>query len=241
MQTLLMCALALTGTAHGAPDWHLDVGAQTEVPLLLGGFVRVEGPARLRLSLAVGAMPRPYLDLINNLAVKRTWYDEETAELVDASLKGSILFHPELGWRPLPNLGLNTAIGYQVVGLGGSVSSVELFETLTEMKVPPRIEEVAEDMDVGATLHMLTVRAGWDFVIAKRLVVGLSLGGAFTVGSRQRVEPYDVSLPDQPNLEEKANDTVQDVAAEGERRMGDIFTRSVHTPLIGLSIGGRIF
>lgn len=228
----LLATLALSSPAE-AGDWHVDAMLRTDVPVLLGVSGRVEAPQRLRASLSIGTLPGPYLDGIQWIATSAGWYDEVTASLIDAALKGSLLIRPELGFRPLPGHGWGFDAGYQLAALGGSLTPAETLGALGYEVTGDREAGDVAEVRANATLHMLTVGTGWEFVVARRLVLSVGVGGAFTVGSRTQIEGLESSDRRRPSA---ALDTA---AAAGEAYLDDILRSYIHTPYVSLAAGYR--
>jgi hypothetical protein len=213
----------------------VDIRLKTDVPLSTSLGVGVELPHRVRASLGVGLMPGPYLDIIQGMAVGFGWYDQVTADLIDAALQGSLLIHPEVGWRPLPKAGFHFDGGYSVAALGGAVTGSEALEALTGTELKDRDgQDAVVELTAGATDHMLTVRLGWEFVIAKRLVIDPSLGGAFTVGAGANIET-DLGS----SRFGGAVDNLSSFSSAGEAELVKLLKQYVHTPFVGVSVAYR--
>lgn len=236
---ILSAALCLADTAD-ASDWHLDASLGTDFPISLHGAVTVEGPYRLRARLGIGWMPGGYLDVINGIITGFGWYDDATAALIQAVLKDSLIVHPELGWRPVENAGFHFDVGYQMAGLGGSLSAVETVEALTGNDLPAEASEAAIDLQAAATDHMLTVNLGWEFVIKDRLIIDTGLGGAFSMSASSELTPnlntgrtgpgYDAMLAE-----------LDETMGEGETLLNETLTKYVHSPMIRIAVGYRFF
>ena len=211
---------------------HLDLVAKTDVAIDVGGRVDLELPYRLRVGLSVGVLPAPYVDVINAVVVGLGGYDEVTAALIEATIKNSLIIHTDLGWRPFPKQGFFFNTGYQLATLGGGLSGAEVIEAAVGGDAPAVAELL--DFDAAANVHMITVSLGWDFVIAKHLLLRPQLGGAFTVASKTTIEP-DFSYP------AIFNTAMNTFTGKSEAYLDDLFTSWVHTPTLGLHLGWRFF
>ena len=226
-----MNLLWMTSIVMGAPV-QVYLGAATDVPLDIAARVTVEGPYRLRLTTSVGWMPAGYLDLINGISVEAGWYDTTTASLIAVSLQNAIVWRTHLGWRPFPRHGFQFEVGYGMASLGGGLSAAEAVETLTGQTFP---RDAGEDLAVslGATVHMIDVSAGWEWVIRDHLFVRADLGGAFTLAAQSHITPdWEITHP-------RVQTAVDEITAEGESYLNDTFTTYVHTPTVGLGVGWR--
>jgi hypothetical protein len=237
IRTALVSAALLMPATAAAGDMHLDATLGTEFPVSLGGAVSFEGPARLRARVGVGFMPGPYLDTINSLSTGFGWYDDVTASLISAALKNSVIIHPQLGWRPVKKLGFHFGAGYQVAALGGSLSTAELIEAVTGTELDIDTSDAQIEVLAKATDHMVTVNVGYEFVVAKRLVIDTGLGGAFTVGANSSLEADLGSGRGSDRLES----AVQPLMDEGEVYLNDTLKSYVHAPMIRIAVGYRFF
>jgi len=237
----LIAAPALAAGADGDRDeLHVDAFASTYVPVSVGVAGRVELPYRIRATVGVGIMPGPYLDTVNALAVGVGWYGEPTANLIDAALKNSLIVHPRVGWRPVPTHGFHFGAGYQVAALGGSLSGAEAIAAATGTEVPDTEGDAAIEVDAAATDHMLTIEAGYEFVIQERLVIDLTLGGAFSVGSSARLARSEAVAEPRPGpAGADRGDPLDPLLRAGEAYLADTLTRYVHTPTLGVMVGYR--
>lgn len=232
----VLCALVLAVALVAAPrpaaaaDWHLHGEALTDVPILMGGRVTVEGPYRLRLATTLGAMPPFYVDLINAVGEQFDGYTEVTSALVSAALESSLVWRLHAGWRPFESLGLYAELGYGLVALGGGLSSEEVIAAATGGQ--PSQGAADRNYSIDAMLHMLDAEVGWEFVFWDALVLRASLGVAATLGSQTSVTPQ---------FEPTARRLVDALTAETERYLDDIFTTYVITPTLTIAIGYRFF
>ena len=58
-------------------------------------------------------MPGPYVDGINAFVIAVDGYKQETADLIEASLKDSMVWHVSLGWKPAKRAGGSPDYDYQ--------------------------------------------------------------------------------------------------------------------------------
>ncbi|MBM4368057.1 MAG: hypothetical protein FJ102_17725 [Deltaproteobacteria bacterium] len=207
----------------------LQLDAGTEFPLHVGGRLTLEGPARIRYSLSGGALPAPYLDAINAVAVDAGWYSDTDAELISATLEGAVVVRNHLGWRPFPGNGFNFELGYGFVGLGGSLTGSEVLEVMVARELP---ESLGANLAFSATasLHQVDATLGYDATLYRGLHLRVDLGAAVTLASTTVIEPeFDV-----PWLVEGA---VDELTTSGEEELDAIFLSYVHVPTLGLMLG----
>ena len=214
-----------------AGAWTTDVELFTSVPTDVGLRVVEEGPGRLRLMGSAGLMPRPYLDLTNDIAVSSGWYKEETAQIIDAALQDAICLRLHLGWRPFPKAGFQFGAGYGFLGLGGGITGSDLLSILTGYEIPDFVDGYF-DYRAQAALHRLEAALGWEWAIKEHVKIRLDLGFSYTLDARAKLEPeFDVpgwAEPYLDELEDKAEDDLETV-----------LERYVHTPILAVGAGWR--
>ncbi len=217
---------AETKQGHG---WDITVEANTDFPLSLGGRVGIESPGRLRLSTSLGFLPELYLQGLNEVAISLDAYDRRRADLIESTLKSSLVWRTHLGWRPFPGAGFYVEGGYGLVALGGEANPETVLVALTGIE-PPFGESVLErEYDVRSQLHMVDVELGWRWGLGSGLTARTALGGAFTLDSNSRVEPQ--FEPSNPLL-------VTAFSRLAEGYLDDTFEKYVQLmPVITFSIG----
>ena len=211
-----------------ATEWSGQVHAVTDIPFLVGARGQVEGPARLRLNTTLGWMPRPYVNLLNDVVVAFGGYDDLTAELIEAALQNSLVWRTHVGWRPL-EAGWFVEAGYGLATLGGGIGAAEVVEAATGQDLGD--DTTGFGFDLRTTSHMVDVVSGYEHTW-RRLVIRADLGGSFTVGARSTVERQFPA----PRRGELA-DMVEDGA---EQYLDDTLKRWAHSPTLGLAVGIRL-
>lgn len=210
---------------HG---WDFTVEAQTDFPLAVGGRVGVEGPWRLRLSTSLGYVPTAYVRTVNNAAVGLGAYERNRADLIEDALKNSLVWRTHVGWRPFPSAGFYVDGGYGMVALGGETNPETVLVALTGISPPEGESTLDRDYRVRSVLHMADVEVGWRWGLGAGFTARTALGAAFTLDSNSRVEPQ--FEPSHPLL-------VTAFSRFAEGYLDDTLERSVHFPLLSLSIG----
>jgi hypothetical protein len=225
---LLAGAEAAAGEQRGRHGWDITVEANTDFPLSLGGRLGVESPWRLRLSTSLGYLPPAYLRLANDVAVGMGAYERRVADLIEDSLKNSLVWRTHVGWRPFPGAGFYVEGGYGMVALGGESNPEEVLVSLTDL-TPPAGEEVLNRVyRVRSVLHMLDVELGWRWGLGSGWTARTALGAAFTLDSNSHVEPqFEPSNPVLVSLFSRL--------AEGY--LDRTFEKYVKLPVVSFSIG----
>jgi hypothetical protein len=222
--------MLLLATVAAASPWLGNLEAYTSFPTDVGLRGTLEGPGRVRVTGSVGLLPRPYLGVINDTATAQGWYDDDTADLVDAALQDALVLRAHVGWRPFPKLGFQFELGYGWIGLGGGLTSAQILEAEYGYDFGWLLGD-DYDFAAAATLHRVEASVGWEHVIGTHLLVRWDLGASYTLDATARVErefdgwPFDAALDD---LQDDAEDDLERV-----------LERHVHTPIVALGVGWR--
>ncbi|HEU4405357.1 MAG TPA: hypothetical protein VFS43_08725 [Polyangiaceae bacterium] len=218
-------ARAQGGEPSGGPsrDWHLEAGVGTDVPVQVGARVGLEAPGRIRVSTSLGFLPAPYVDAINGVLVGVGAYGRDEADLVSNTLSSSLVWRTHVGIRPFADAGFYADAGYGLVALGGGGTAAEIIAGLTGRDPPPNAGQLP--ISARSTLHMLDVELGWRFPIGAHFAAWTALGGAFTLGS-------STSLSPEATGNARVDAAVKQIADDGARRLDDIYTSYVFTPVL---------
>lgn len=234
MVTIVLVGWANTAAAKpvpwGEPRWRVDALAGTDFPLDVNARVQAETPFRLRFGVGFGVMPGAYLQAIDAVAVAAGWYRQEDADAIEDTLSGAFTIHPFVGVRPSKRHGFVADVGYKVALLGGDTTPVSLISALTGTPPPTLEPDEPRTFEATAILHMVTVRAGWEWEPVQHLAVRFDIGGAFTVASQTTITP---------TFETRVPQLWEPLTSAGETYLNDTFRRYVHVPTIGLSLGYR--
>lgn len=203
----LSLALLAPCTASAVPTppptdggWHVGADVLTEFPLMVGVGVHLETPNRFRFHSSIGVMPSSYLDSLNAVATTVGWYDEFSADLIKAALEDALVWRLRAGWRPLPSQGLYGLAGYTLATLGGGLTGAELISVASGRDLPDGVEGTRR-FDLGATVHLLDLEIGWEFIY-DALVLRTAVGAAFSVHASSDVEAgWDVPPARQPAVD----------------------------------------
>ncbi|MGM0578163.1 MAG: hypothetical protein ACQEXJ_20730 [Myxococcota bacterium] len=229
----LMALVGLLVAPHVRAEerpWHFDAEAVTDLPIQVGGQGTFELPGRLRLGVSVGVMPRGYIRMINEIGTGAGWYNEATADLVGSVLTNSLVIRPKVGWRPVPDRGLYFDGSYTLAALGGAVTGPELFALASGIDPPDGAENA--EVRADAALHMLGLEVGWAWTVQPGLRLRAAVGGTFTLGSSTDVT-YDGPGGG------TANARTFERGVEGY--LNDVFRSYVHTVVLSVGVGWRMF
>lgn len=225
-----------TGDAHdpwprGA--WHLETAVGTDFPLDLGARIQVETPARIRLAVGVGFMPRAYQQATNAAIVAFGGYDESTAQIVEETLQSSLVITTALGVRPVPRAGFVVDVGYRLAALGGQATPEDLWVQASGAPIPtgPGLE-TGRAWTATSLLHMVHLRVGYEWSPVPHLFLRADLGGSFTVGAATRLRP---------TFEPRAPGLWEPFQVEAGAWLDDVHLTYAHTPSVGLTLGYRWF
>jgi hypothetical protein len=225
----LTMALAATGEAAWRPIGNVDVF--TSFPTEVGVRGTLEGLGRVRATGSAGLLPRPYLDAINDTATAFEWYDEPTAQIVDAALQDALVVRAHLGWRPFPKLGFQFELGYGWIGLGGGITGAEIIEAETGYDLGEILGD-SYNFSAAAELHRVDLSFGWEHVFGRHFLLRWDLGASYTFAATAEIHrDFDT-----PRIFDGFFDEVED---KGEDDLVRILQQYVHTPIIAVGVGWR--
>jgi hypothetical protein len=228
LATVLLLGLGLASTAR-AEGTTLTAELLTDAPALVGARVAVELPHRLRGSLAVGVMPGPYVDLVNEVAIAIGGYDQATADLLKATLDSSLVLRTHVGWRPIEDWGLYFDVGYTLATLGGGLSGAEAIAAASG-QMPPSDAQGTRAFDATSTLHLLDAEIGWRWWLDSGLTLRAALGFMGTVAASSSIRP---------DFTPRAPAVIESFTTAGEVYLDDVYTSYVFSPVITLAAGWR--
>lgn len=203
----------------------------TDVPLAVSAGLLTEVGPRIRLRVAVGVLPRPYLRASNDAAQALfEGYTDPYRQLVEAGLDGATVLRVHGGWRPVPTLGLYAHGGWSYVSALGSATGSELVEAVTDVKLPPVADAVS--LEAQERIHLVDVELGWEEEVGKSpFTVRVGLGWSFTAAAAASLSTDD--LPRNPLVEQRADELI----AEGEVEIERATKAYVHPPIVALALG----
>jgi hypothetical protein len=238
------CASAPNGSKGGGKGndlrdgpVHLDLRAQTDFPLSIGGRINAELPGRIQLSTALGVLPGAYVDVINSGIVSAGGYDRFTAYVIRDALRKSLVWRTHLGWRPFEKRGWYFEAGYGLVSLGLAFTPEDALIAALGDDAPGVPDEIdrAFTYDIRTHLHMIDVESGWRWLMAgDRIVLSAALGFAATVDARTEITARH------PNVVTDSG-PARALAEIGERHLDEIYERYVFTPVGTVALGYRFF
>jgi hypothetical protein len=204
--------------------WALDVSAHTSLPLLVGAEVQLQSPIGITAHVAFGHTPAAYLEAVAAVLLDAGAYDPKFDPVVqDGIHNGAWNVRAGLGFTIVE--GLELAAGYTYLFADTAISS-EAIESAIGQALPNTAVNAAL-LDVS--LHALSLRLGWRFVIEQHFVLRFALGWTHALES-------EVHLEVPPELDPAGGpvDRVEVSIQEGVGRYG-------FTPEILISAGYRFF
>ena len=239
----------MTASAQAAQrDWTGALEAVTDFPLQLGAAFRVEAPGGFQFGTSVGVLPMGYVDVINALAISTDAYQQETADLVRESLRESLVLKLNVGYRPIADEGFYLDGGYGLVTLGSLVNGQ------TIMGIPdPRFQQLIVNLEeqtglnmdsvmaanrykIDSTLHMLNAEVGYRLRFGDGWTARFALGAAFTVYGMTSVKARAAYVGEGWRAE--YND---ELMASTKGYLDSLYTESVHTIIVTVALGHRLF
>lgn len=214
-------------------EWHIDVQAQTNVPIDVGGRIGFELPGRVRWSLSLGTLPGTYVDAINAVAVSAGGYDESMATLVRQALSSSFVARTHLGWRPFRRRGFYLEVGYGFVALGGNAAGGDVIAAATGIEPPFFALDAHREYALRSVLHMVDAELGWQWLLwNQRIVLRAAIGFAGTVAARSTISP---------RFEPREPELVDLFTHRGAAAIDAIYLDYAMTPVFTLAAGYRFF
>ncbi len=208
---------------------HFSLDVATDIPVDFEFGVTLELPAGVRIQTAVGVMPSFYVDLINLVSTEAGWYDDTTADLISAAIDNSFVWRSHLGWRPLEDWGFFFGAGYGLVLLGGGLSPPELVGAATGQSTGN--DNSLFEVQSTAMLHLVDLEVGWEWLVKDVWVIGVALGGSFTVHSETTMK-IDGPSGNSPSWGDN-------LTKAGEDYLDDVLGDYVHTLSLNISVGYR--
>ena len=216
----------------------------TDIPIAVGTNIIYEGPYRLRVSGMLGWMPSDFVTLSNSVVQQiEPSYSQETAELVENTIKDSLVMRLKAGWKPFKARGLIIQTGYTLVTLGGGTTLRTLIEGITGNMIEGgrerSRERVPTSVQATASLQMIDLGLGWEWALNDQAMIQQSggiilrteIGWSYTFTSNAQLQS-DVPA-DRPRLR-AAFDTLED---EGEQYLIETFEQYIHPPSFTIALG----
>ena len=232
---LVAFGVASPADARGRGDnqeWHLHAELVTDAPLQLGARAVVIAPHRLRLSMSLGVMPSAYVNLINDLARAFDWYDPFTAAIIESALGNSLIMRWHAGWQPWEERGFYFELGYTLATLGGGTTTEQILADATGLEPDDRSRSHSRAYQIDSTLHLIDVELGWEWVFDDTWTLRTALGYAGTVASSTTVEAQ---------FPARFTAAVHAIESGTAAYLDDVYTSYVHTAVLTLGIGFRVF
>lgn len=219
------------GPRRAAIDpFALDLSAATWIPLSVGPELAIELPGRVLAQIHLGWMPELYSQTMTDALEDAGVYDRDVGNLVDGAVRGATAWRLAAGWRPFESAGLELTVGYAHVAIDGGTNTSELIPLVPADVADELAAEVGNvDINLNSSIHHFTVAAGWRWLIADRIIIRANLGYLQSFASSSTLV-----IESRPDLTALAAPTVEAV-------LHDQYMRYIKIPVVGLSVGCRLF
>ncbi len=226
----LLLATAMAPSLASANPFHLQLTASTDAPLAVGLRGDLELPGRLRVAVAGGFAPQPYINVMNNVLTAAG--GSQGGGLYGFTVESASAWRVHAGWRPFSGAGLLLMGGYGRLSMDGAVNARTLITSITGVAPPASVPEANGVYDVSSSLHMVDAELGWEFTMFDdRLVIQTAVGVGFTVAANTTIQPrFTSSTPGAAAARTRAQEDFDSTL----RRYGVV-------PTISLSLGYRFF
>lgn len=256
---LALISLALASPVYAQPSadqgeaeqaqalpFTLEGSATTDFPLSVGAraIAELKGSG-LRLGAGIGYIPEPYLQAINGFIVSVGGYNQETADLIEASLGDSLVWRVDLGWRPSPTSGFYMDLGYRYVTLGGGTTGGTLLNSATGYDLPSFAGAGDTNLyELTTEVHLASLELGWSWAFMDRFNAGLGLGLVSTLDSKTTIDgAFDI--PDMGGLGGADPSSPINQLKSFESESSDFIDVNMekyfHSPLISVKLGYSFF
>jgi hypothetical protein len=223
-------AESAAATSARLPGWlGLEIAFGTAAPVYLGAEGTVGLGSHFRLHPVVGLLPSPYVDLINAVSTGYNWYDQATADLIEAALQSSLVIGSTTGWKPWSRRGFEVTAGYMGVFLGGASTTADVVEAVLDTSLANVTR--GRDVEIDSKLHTFQVGCGWTWVIKERwsLRTSASYLQCFSASTTSEIPARS------PTVRQLADDVETDL----NDYLDDIYTSYVKTAVLHVAFGYR--
>ena len=229
---LLLLMHAVPSSEARAVNTEFTLEMVTDLPLQAGGRFDLTLPSGLVMHSTLGGMPESYVNIINSVVVGLGGYNTETAQVVAAALKDSLVWRAHIGWRPDINGAFYCSLGYTLITLGGGVSGQDLL-TIASDEEPDEVS-AAHVYAVDSTLHLLDIEAGWRWVFLDTYTLRISAGFSGTISANTIVSPKFTPIGETAKKARRFTDAV-------EVFLDSTYEGNVFTPTLSAAFGVKFF
>lgn len=173
-----VCALASSWARAQTEPGRVTVIAQTDVPLHLGGGLGVGLGRRLQLTSVVGAAPRPYLSLTQDVVYAAASLPAAQAAALREVVESVVAWRTHVSWNVWR--GLDVAAGYGLLVVSGDVST-GLAQQLAGVDLGASGVPAPLPTVLRAWLHQLDLEVAWRWVLTDGLTLRVGVGVGVTV------------------------------------------------------------
>jgi hypothetical protein len=181
-------------------------------------------PIGVTASVSLGHTPSAYMEMVSSILAEADVYDNERyGPMVSDAISDG-------GWNLRLNLGYTVDEGFEVgVGYLLLTTSTTVSTGAIDRAARQRLPWLGmADVPTSVTLHALSARVGWRFVLEEHLVIRAALGFSHTVGAE-----VGLAVP------EEIRERPEDPAGDMERAIAGAMTQYGFSPEILLSAGYR--
>ena len=228
--------VTIDGPAHARPPdkeprWHVVAEGTTDLPLAISGRALLESPGRFRLAGSLGVMPRPYVQLLNQIIIAAGGYDRRFGPVFVDTLTSSLVPRVQLGWRPWADLGWYADLGYSVLTLGSASAAESFVGGLVPLPDELMRQIESRHYRVEATVHLAVVELGYEWLALDALTLRWAVGFAGTFAASASIDPE--------GREYSTDDPVTAFSNQAEGKLHDLLTSYGFMPTIAFGLGYR--
>lgn len=239
----LVCGSSASAQSHTTPkqsDLTYRVEVLTDLPVQVGVGGLVEWNKTWRLQSSLGWMPSAYVNGTNRVVrmIIPESYSEETAQLVEDTIRDSLVWSLRAGWRPLRERGLYAHLGYSLITIGGGSTASGLIEGITGVEISRMTNPDRGELPISAaaTLHLASLEVGWEWSLLelareRALTLRAALGFSYTFTSSATLKVERES--NRPAV----RDAYRRLEDAGEDYLTDTFETYIHPPSLTIALG----
>ena len=207
---------------------HLDLSANTVVPVSFGAQLNVEFPSRFLLQTDIGFMPELYYGTIAEIVEVYTEEGDPTAKIIRTGIEDIFLWSISGGWRPFENLNLEILAGYTVAFYGGGASSTSIINAVTGRSFPT---DVGERIPIESTIQAVHCKVGWRWHLYEDLVLRTWVAYYQAVASKSKI--------DASHRIDRIHAEIREIEEELDKILDESYKKYLKIPALGISIGYR--
>jgi hypothetical protein len=161
--------------------WMLSLEGVGNAPVDLGAQVGLETPFGLRVFAGYGWIPAASLRWLEGTSIA----DGAASATVDVADAAGHILRVKVGFRPFSRLGLYLDAGYARADLAANVDVTGAVTNLGS---------VSGGYSASSSVDLWLVELGYQWLLERRLVVGLGLGFMGTIDARTTITPIGAAV-----------------------------------------------